>query len=99
MEILTLFDFNIPHGSVYEIFKLYEMMFNLETVLKRDAIIFVLKKCILNFDLLYYGVRATSLAAISYLCRLKRVLINTGAVTETCRQYPKALSRINELIK
>ena len=55
-------------------------MFNLETVLKKDAIMFVLKKCVLDYDLLHYGIKATSLAAISYLCRLKRVLINTGTV-------------------
>ena len=81
MEILSLIDFNLPHGTVHELFRLYQVMFKLDSILKKDSTMFVLQKCVLDYDLLQYGVKATSLAAISYLSRLKKVLINTAVVT------------------
>ena len=98
-DILTLFDFYLPHSTIHELFKLYEVMFKLQGVIKKDAINFVLKKCILDYDLIGCGVEAIALAALSYLCRLKRVMVNTVELMEMCKEYPKALVRIDGLIR
>ena len=42
---------------------------------------FLLQQCVLDYNLLKYGVKATSLATISYLSQLKRVLINLVVLT------------------
>lgn len=74
-------------------------MFKLQNIIKKDAINFVLKKCVMDLELMSWGIEATALAALSYLCRLKRVMINTVDLMEHCKDYPRALVKINDLIK
>lgn len=94
-----LLDFELPQGTLYELFKLYQITFKLESVLKDDAVIAVLKKCILDYKLIQYGVKASALASLTHLCCLKRILINTAVITDACHYYDQALERIDDSLK
>lgn len=71
-------------------------MFKLDCDLKKDSFLFLLHKCITDFELVRYDIRAAALAALNYSCRERRLATNmsVSGMGDGARDFHKALRRI-----
>ena len=90
-DVLSILGYELPQGTIYELFKLYQTVFQLDSVFQEDAIVSILKRCVLDYKLLKYGPKAGALASVTHLCCSKRILINTSVATNVCSNYDKSL--------